>query len=159
MQPLQHLAWSIAHPAAARRVRLSGGMDHGRLQAEHQATRELLARLERGDASPAQLRALLQGHFAFEEATLIPLLRAHLPGGTGPLPVLLEEHRTIRGLLDAMGDAPTPDALRRLHALLLSHLDKEEELILPFARTQLSPDELARVGCRPPEGGRLEFER
>ena len=134
-------------------------MGHCRLMEDHRRVRELLAAFVRGDEGPERLRAELEAHFAFEEQQLIPRLEEHLPSGTGPLPVLLEEHGAILGLLAELELDSGVEARRRLEPLLLSHFEKEEELILPFARTQLGPDDLARIGCRPDKGQPPECER
>jgi hypothetical protein len=64
---------------------------------------------------------------------------------------MLEDHALLRNLLEDLtspgsGPASVPE---RLRTLLLAHFEKEEELILPFAREHFRAEELERIGCEP----------
>jgi len=122
-------------------------MQECRVHEDHRVARALLARFVAGEDVLAELDGLLRTHFEFEEETILPILSSRLSASTGPLPVIREDHVAICRLLDALAAAPTDADRDRLATLLPSHFEKEEELLLPFARTALSPEELARIGC------------
>lgn len=114
-------------------------MGLGRIQREHRQALKILAETASDSTALDRLADLLHAHFELEEKRLLPLLADRLPSETGPIAVILEEHRTIRSIL-----AGPPDPTR-LGALLGSHFSKEEELILPFAESHLSPEEIAGI--------------
>lgn len=123
-------------------------MGQCRLRSDHAEARTALDRLLAGQSGvAAALRAQLEAHFEFEERRLIPLLEERLPSGTGPLPVVLGEHAAIRRLLEHLSDDAPLFEREHLRALLLAHFEKEEELILPFARSHLTSEELVLLGC------------
>jgi len=114
-------------------------MGLGRIQREHRQALKIIAESASDPSALVRLKALLLSHFEMEEKRLLPLLADRLPSETGPISVILEEHRTIRSILSG-----PPDPLR-LAALLGPHFSKEEELILPFAESHLSPEEMASI--------------
>jgi len=121
-----------------------------RLVEEHRRARALLDRVSNDAEAVCVLTDLLDRHFTFEEAQLLPILAERLPSATGPIPVIREEHATLRRILAHLADTrPSEHEAGRLRALLLSHFAKEEELLLPFAREQLDHEQLARIGCVP----------
>lgn len=130
-------------------------MGRCRLREDHAAIRDLLARIGRGEAGPSSLRDPLVAHLDFEEREVLPLLAGRLPRSTGPVRTLLEDHAALRGLLEELEGGAGEVALRRLRTVLLAHLEKEEELILPFAHNHFCAAELERIGCvpSPPTGG------
>ena len=127
-------------------------MEQCRVREEHAQARALVGRLVDGEAVLGELSALLRDHFAFEEEVLLPLLASRLSATTGPVPVIRDEHVTIRELLDDLEADTDTEACARLQTVLLSHFEKEEGLLLPFARTHLSDAELVRLGCRAAPG-------
>lgn len=112
---------------------------------DHEDIRVLLARVERGEAGVSELGPALDRHLAFEEAEVLPLLAERLPTGTGPVRTILEDHQRIRTLLAELPEEP--DAFGRLRDLLPVHFQKEEELILPFARAHFCAADLGKIGC------------
>lgn len=138
------------------------------LSAEHARQMVLLAHLDRLARGPtargaravagAVLRWLRQEmpvHVADEEGSLLPRLRDH--DRRGALRQVSEEHERDRRLaaevaeglaLLAAGDAPgarfAPAAggFARLHR---AHLEFEETVVMPLARSALGPGELARL--------------
>jgi len=127
---------SLQPPGTA--VALSPRVGIEKLTKEHVEARALLASGDR-----EALASLLRKHIRVEEDVLIPLLAGHLPTNTGPLAVLVREHRTILGLLAGQDTS-------RLGDMLLAHMAKEEELVYPFAAARLTAEDLARLG----DGGR-----
>lgn len=114
----------------------------------------MLARLgadPEGGAVRGALDELLRRHLGEEEEELFPLLEPLLPTETGPLRVVVEEHRAIREMLDESTRGGL--RVRALATLVESHFAKEEELILPFAVANLSPEALARFSGEVADGG------
>ena len=102
--------------------------------------RAILARLRSAESDPTaipELATLLHEHFGREENELIPRLSKHLPATTGPIAVVLEEHRRILELLGELGAGADEERLGRFDAILKAHMAKEEELLLPFAEEHL----------------------
>lgn len=122
-------------------------MGRCRLRDDHEDIRALLARIEAGNAPSSELRSVLEPHLAFEEAEVLPRLAQHLPTGTGPIRTILEDHQSIRALLDGLVVDPT--ILERLASLLRAHFQKEEELLLPFAHAHLDLEDMEQIGCSP----------
>lgn len=112
----------------------------------------------------APLIALLRGPLTFhdidEETLLIPLILERL--GTLDIDPGLErcrrDHQQLEGLVEALLDhldgvaagAPSNPVLlttasAELNALLLPHLDLEEQVVFPFARRLLSDADLERM--------------
>ena len=122
-------------------------MGRCRLEDDHARIRDLLVRIEGGEASVADLAATLERHLAFEEQEVLPLLTSRLPSATGPVRTIQEDHEAIRALLGELGGADPSAPLERLTALLRAHLQMEEELILPFAHAHFCAEDLGRLGC------------
>lgn len=122
-------------------------MGRCRLLDDHEGIRTLLARVERGERTAADLAAALESHLAFEEADVLPLLAERLPTATGPVRTIHEDHQTIRELLGQLPE--TSGVLERLRDLLLAHFQMEEELILPFAHAHFCDEVLGKIGCAP----------
>lgn len=129
-------------------------MEQCRVREEHAQARTLVARLLDGESVLDELAAHLLAHFAFEEEVLLLLVTSRLSSTTGPVPVIRDEHVTIRRLLEQLQTDPEPAIRARLGTVLLSHFEKEEDLLLPFARNHLSPAELMRLGCHGAAGPR-----
>jgi hemerythrin-like domain-containing protein len=116
---------------------------------EHGAVRRKIGQLlDQGTGSEAcaELAALLERHIWREEEDLLPLVTPFLPTSTGPVPVILEEHREIRALAEALTSRADATVVRRLSELISPHFAKEEDLLFPFAQTHLSAEQLARFG-------------
>lgn len=99
-------------------------------------------------------------HARKEEEFLFPALGAHLPVDAGPLATMIAEHELVREeqRVLALGgrrlgsDGEALDALQgvvraeeRARTLLTSHIEKEDQVLFPMARSLLSEDEMARV--------------
>lgn len=119
-------------------------------------------RMERGEPVPAgDIEGLLEFlsvyadkcHHAKEEDCLFPALLAKgMPREGGPIGIMLEEHVTgrdcIRRMREAVagGDHPAfARAARSYVALLVDHIDKEDDMLFPMADDTLSRDEDLRL--------------
>ena len=100
-------------------------------------------------------------HGRKEEEALFPALGRYLPADAGPIGVMLSEHELVReqqhsierGALQLESDPEAVEALRHVgaaeqttRALLADHIDKEDHVLFPMARSLLSPQELSEVG-------------
>jgi hemerythrin-like domain-containing protein len=85
----------------------------------------------------------LDRHFAVEERTLLPAMRA---AGHGDLvDRTLDDHRRMRAMLDAA--VPDVDALRKFGTLLRDHVRFEEGQLFETAQTALSDEALDTVAA------------
>lgn len=101
-------------------------------------------------------QAAMLAHFAAEEATLFPAFEAKTGMNTGPTQVMRLEHRQMRSLLEAAGEALQAglldDYLGQAEALLImmqQHNMKEENVLYPMCDQQLvaeQPVMLERLG-------------
>ena len=100
-------------------------------------------------------------HFQREEKVLFPVMERYVPRDMGPIAIMLEEHvkifeaidkfkEDVNGLISAGG--PSEEAIedmlynaRSLIETLRSHIDKEENLLLPMAESHLTQPEWAAV--------------
>lgn len=97
------------------------------------------------------LTTAVREHNDNEERALFGLL-----GDDAPVASFEEEHRTLRQLERNLGDALNgPDPAREVpsfaHAvidLLRAHIERENEVLFPMARTLLGPEGLAAVARR-----------
>ena len=100
------------------------------------------------------LEHALKTHFREEEEALFPFLKEKFGSRVGPVEGMLEEHKLIEAAHKIMGEelnSSAPNLERFLSAadevldLLEFHIDKEDDVLWPFARKQLSEAELAAV--------------
>lgn len=100
------------------------------------------------------LEHALKTHFREEEEALFPYLKGKFGPRIGPIEGMLEEHRQIEAAHQVMGEQlrqSSPNLERFLSAadevldVLEFHIDKEDDVLWPFARRQLSEAELASV--------------
>ncbi len=101
-------------------------------------------------------------HFRREEAVLFPPLEKHLGVEKSPIPLLLEEHAQVwqwydrlrEKLVELQGDEREPseavpaevqDLSSQVEHLLREHIKKEEESLLPLARSLLGEKELEEI--------------
>ena len=71
-------------------------------------------------------------HHAREEEVLFPALVAtEVPGDRGPLKVMLDAHRAMAQMLDAMDAGITPELAGRYGRALLHHIDAENSVLFP----------------------------
>ena len=138
---------------AAPERRLDAGSARERILAQHSRIRDLLQRahavaeaaLDGRPPSPeavassiGDIRATMEVHLAFEEKTLLPLLRDDLPLGPVRADRLLDEHRrqrqslaTLHGEARSFPDFPILAAkLSFLVAWLLADMAEEEKSLL-----------------------------
>jgi hemerythrin superfamily protein len=122
------------------------------LQQQHQAVRELFARLTGGKESTAALKKiileladLLDGHAVIEEKHFYPLL--HHDQGLGMIDHSIEEHQQVKQLLAEIvksdWNAKSLPKVHELRSMVEEHLSEEETAVFPMARAQLSEDQLA----------------
>ena len=106
------------------------------------------------------LEHALKTHFREEEEALFPYLKKYMGENFGPVDQMLLEHKEIEQAHMIMGEelaSKSPDLDRFLVAsetvldVLEFHIDKEDDILWPFARNRLTPEELAEVDKR---GGR-----
>lgn len=139
-----------------------------RFEAEHVEALEALDRLEgaaralqSGEAPEVPLRVIREvyqflstavwRHNYMEEAALFPLL-----GMEGPQVVLADEHRDLRRLQRRLGSAlrgaaaarTAPPLALELAERLRAHVQRENEVLFPWARAQLGPAGLELVAER-----------
>lgn len=90
-------------------------------------------------------------HHGKEEGLLFPaLIKAGIPEKDGPIGVLLSEHRQGRELIKAMEKAVSDqvdygrfvESARAYSALLLSHIQKENQVLFPAAEKVLTETQL-----------------
>lgn len=100
-------------------------------------------------------------HFQREEKILFPVMERYVPREMGPIAIMLEEHvrifeaidkfrKDVNGLTSSGG--PSEEAIsdmlynaRSLIETLRSHIDKEENVLLPMAESHLTQPEWAAV--------------
>lgn len=135
-----------------------------RFEAEHEDALAALARLERAaeglradePSEPhfgvaREVQAVLAGpvrdHNEAEERALFPFL-----GTDAPLGPFLEEHQTLWVLEERLGQAlgrgdaaQVADLGLEIVHLLRAHIQRENEMLFPFARARLGPEGLAAV--------------
>ncbi len=113
-----------------------------------------LRRAHRAGDDPAPLAAEVAAfwrdhlvpHFAEEEAAVVPILQSGAPDMAARM---LDEHRAIRALADAIAAAtPAWDGpLGRLADVLAAHVRFEEREAFPAAERLASAGQLARLGA------------
>jgi hemerythrin-like domain-containing protein len=96
-------------------------------------------------------------HFEREEKALFPVMERYTPRDMGPIAIMLEEHPKIFGAIDkfkedvdALTDMEEPEEefiedmiynVRSLIEMLRSHIDKEDNMLLPMAESHLNAAE------------------
>jgi hemerythrin-like domain-containing protein len=103
-------------------------------------------------------------HHAREEDVLFPaLVASEVPADRGPLKVLLEAHRAMAQMLDAMDAGITLDLAERYGRALLHHIDAENSVLFPESEIRLRSAGGARLPSRAPDAeeaaARAEGER
>lgn len=92
---------------------------------------------------------LILAHARIEEELLFSRLQPHL-GHTGPLSVMLTEHRRIDALLEAARNEDNLATLKNLAGHLIelacSHFRKEEHILFGMAQQYLGDDLLSQLG-------------
>lgn len=135
-----------------------------RFETEHDEALVALARLERAASGlraneppeahfgvAREVQAVLAGpvrdHNEAEERALFPSL-----GPDAPLQPFLEEHQTLWGLEERLGQAldrgdasEVADLGFEIVHLLRAHIQRENEVLFPLARARLGPEGLAVV--------------
>jgi len=133
-------------------------------ETEHDDALAALARLERAAeglraneppethfSAAREVHTVLAGpvrdHNEAEERALFPFL-----GPDAPLQPFLEEHQTLWGLEERLGQAlargdasEVADLGLEIVHLLRAHIQRENEVLFPFARARLGPEGLASV--------------
>ena len=97
------------------------------------------------------LNTAVKEHNENEEAALFPYLAEDAPTA-----LFVEEHATLRGLERQLGDAlranDPADAVcepaREIVSLLRAHIEREDQVLFPMARSLLGPEGLALVSRR-----------
>ena len=144
---------------------------HGRIEERLQALEHLAHRASPGAAEAAAAQALLGDfetsgalHHRDEDEDLFPLLRVRA-AARGRIEVaaaideIEREHTTLdahwRRLREALSNIAAGHAARldagevgRFGWLYRRHMDREAQLVLPFARQELSTADLAALGAR-----------
>ncbi len=96
----------------------------------------------------------LKTHFRMEEEVLFPPLKEVFGRGGGPVSQMLYEHGEIEEAHAKMAAAlakedPDREALaeasERILAVLPGHIEKEDNVLFPFAERRLTPDQMAEV--------------
>ncbi|MHB9057201.1 MAG: hemerythrin domain-containing protein [Bacillota bacterium] len=96
----------------------------------------------------------LKNHFRTEEEALFPPLKKVFGGGGGPVAQMLYEHGEIEEAHAEMAralakEAPDREALadasEKILAILPGHIEKEDNVLFPFAARRLTPDQMAAV--------------
>ncbi len=77
-------------------------------------------------------------HHAREEDVLFPALVAtEVPADRGPLKILLDAHRAMARMLDAMDGGITLERAERYGSALLHHIDAENSVLFPESEIRL----------------------
>jgi hemerythrin-like domain-containing protein len=91
-------------------------------------------------------------HHAREEDVLFPaLVAAEVPSDRGPLKVLLDAHRAMAGMLDAMDAGITLELVDRYGRALLHHIDAENSVLFPESEIRLRSRGGAQLTSREPD--------
>ncbi len=97
----------------------------------------------------AIVEKLLLAHARIEEELLFPRLKPHL-GHSGPLAVMLAEHRRIDALLKTARKEDNLASLKNLAGHLIelasSHFRKEEQVLFGMAQQYLGEEVLSHLG-------------
>ena len=116
-----------------------------------------ISRLRKSAGSPdaaksvySKVRAQLLKHIELEEAVLFPAFGEHAaPGQTGPVQVMIAEHREITSILVTAGDSLDQTLLgSNIDALigkLAMHNKKEEIILYPLINRTLRPPERVKI--------------
>ncbi|HLO02698.1 MAG TPA: hemerythrin domain-containing protein [Symbiobacteriaceae bacterium] len=91
-------------------------------------------------------------HIAHEDKALFPVLARHIGDKSGPIFVMLLEHRHMEGdqarfeaALATKDAAVLADSANKIVSVLSGHMWKEEQILFPMAQRTLSPEEWAEV--------------
>jgi hemerythrin-like domain-containing protein len=96
-------------------------------------------------------------HHAREEDVLFPALVAtEVPADRGPLKVLLDAHRAMAAMLDAMESGITLALAERYGRALLHHIDAENSVLFPESEIRLRSRGGAQLPSREPDGDEAE---
>ncbi len=87
----------------------------------------------------------LTNHFAIEENTLFPAIRAKL-GEIPAIGELIAEHRALEGMVETMRVTPTSTLLTEFCALLRRHIRREENELFQDIQQRLPHETLTAVG-------------
>lgn len=142
-----------------------------RFEAEHDEALRVLQRLEyaaaaleRGERPEPHLEVVREAHSFVtttvrahndnEERALFDLL--NVLDQDAPVAVFIDEHRVLRELERNLGSAlgsdhpaaNVPEAAQVVIAFLRDHIERENEMLFPLARTLLGPKGVALVGRR-----------
>ena len=94
--------------------------------------------------------AVLESHAEIEERLLFPALEPHT-GGMGPLPVMLQEHKRIDEILNAIRSTKDASNIAALANELLdvaySHFQKEEMILFHLAVKFIDEPTLTALGA------------
>ncbi len=126
------------------------------LEADHRRVEELFKSYRRttDDQRPEVLQDLvreLSVHAALEEQIIYPAVRAKLDQGTEEADHAIDEHQEVKELLTTLEKddgqaAERVTVLARLMAEVRSHVEEEENDLLPKLRAAVGPDELRQLG-------------
>jgi hemerythrin-like domain-containing protein len=128
--------------------------DHDRLDGLLEDAAKLAASGQFGDARRrfAELDDGLRRHIRLEEDVLFPVFERRGRMGSGPVHVMLMEHRAIEATMTRMKAAlaedaagPFAEAREDLLAVLGPHNEKEERILYPTTDDSLSSDELGAL--------------
>ena len=89
--------------------------------------------------------AELAGHFEVEEAVLFPEMQRHL-GRVKLVGELLEEHKTLSGLVREIQTAPSVLLLDDFSSRLDAHVRKEERRLFVEFEKRMPPEEALKLG-------------
>jgi Hemerythrin HHE cation binding domain len=97
--------------------------------------------------------SVLHHHHAEEDSWLWPTLRQRAPAAKPTLERLEAQHAQIDPLIATAADTSRPRPLRatalaELHAAINTHLDEEEQLILPLSTVHITAEEWDAFGQR-----------
>lgn len=89
--------------------------------------------------------AELHGHFAVEEEILFPDMERYL-GRLSLVRQLIEEHKTLRGLVASAANAPTVQLFDDFEARLDAHVHKEERKLFAEFEKRMPASEAVKLG-------------
>ncbi len=124
--------------------------DHKRIDFNISRLRKSAGNSETAKGIFSKVRAQLLKHIELEEAVLFPAFGEHAaPGQTGPVQVMIAEHREITSILVTTGDSVDEKSLsKNIDALigkLTVHNKKEEIILYPMINRALRAPERVKI--------------
>lgn len=124
--------------------------DHKRIDFNISRLRKAVGSAEDAEGHYSKVRAQLLKHIELEETVLFPGFGQHAaPGQTGPVQVMIAEHREITSVLvkagDSLGNREFGAHIDSLVGMLAVHNKKEELILYPLINRTLPASDRAKI--------------